>query len=557
MSTEHEPSPSFKTRRLGQMPEPSPAVVSAHGTGDSRWRALRAIEGAMASGRHRSLVQLSPGGGAGWVGGALVDRWVRFAGARRILFLLAGRGPAAVMQRRLECFEGEDGSPFGELYQTELWTEAADRQILDGSTRVLISIPAVLDELINVAESGDWPASTFDAVILMGGRESSISCCRSLARHFDAPWVGLVPGPSKAVLEFFEHHLLMEYHHHQAVADGLKVDLDMFHPRLTPERDWRLEQRPVVDGGDWRHRIRAARWQSPGGRTAQGVRMSQDALRTFVAFLRDGGLSQLFPGRDHLPKTLIYAADNDHARQVVDVFVDQLGLDQGFCEYLPRSVDADGSGLVKSFQEHYLPRLAVVDGGAGGLRVPVVELLMVLAPMPEPAEAESWLGWAGQAVSSAALRAVTPDADAKTHLRVLDLAGTLESRRQEIGSLVQSPSLGLAKVLELLAQGKTDSVLIHTLVGRLVRLAQRVDVDAHGRLAQAAGGQSLWSITRALVDALDVDRQLAWAQAHAALKEDDLPDDGEMAAAAQHLIRAAAEPLVEESGLVELLMGFA
>ena len=572
--------PSSFRSRLDQMPEAAPEAVLACGSEDPKLRALRAIEGSLASRRDRCLVQMTAGSGAALVANALIYRLIKVAGARRVLLLLDGEGSAIAMGHRLEGFAGEDGSPLRELWATELWTSKqgsapGGRAPLGSSTRVLVSTAETLCALIDPTASTDGgspdasgptyrpdlPPETFDAVIWMGSLESSIAGCRCLARYFDAPWVGLVPGPSKSALEFFEHHLLMEYHHHQAVADGLKVDLDLFHPRFTPDRGWQLEQRPVVEGGDWRLRIRAARWQKSdvamSAKTPGGVaRVSPDSTRSFVSFLQNDGFSRLFPGRDHLPKTLIYAAGSDQGRQVAEAIADQLGLDEGFCEYLPQSVDTDASGLVKSFQEHYLPRLAVVDSGAKGLRVPVVELLVVLAPMQDPTEAEQWLGWVGQSVSTAILRAVTPDARAKTHLRVLDLAGMFEGRAQGISSLIQSPSLALEKLLEHLTHGQLDSVLIHTLVGRLVRLAQRMDDEAHASLAHAADGQTLWSMTRALVDALDVDEQLAWAQAHAALKEDDLPDDAEMAVAAQHLIRAAAQPLIENPGLVELLVEY-
>ena len=560
---------SFRTR-LSEMPTVEPATLSAYGAGEPHRRVLEAVEASMASHRGRCLVQMTAGSGLESVARALIYRLLRFAGARRILLLTDGDGVGFTELGRLESLEVGDGSTFGEHFQIDHWAENSGPQKLDASTRVLIATPELLCSFSESAESAEdlprpmylseLPPETFEAVMLIGGRTSSFSSCRLLAEYFEAFWVGLVRSPSKQALDLFEHNLPAEYRHEQAVADGLKVDVDFYRPRFSLEGGWLLERKPNVEVVDWSRRTRAARWQpsigqAPKSASSAETRMSHEALRSLIRRLKDRWLAELFPGRDHLPKTLIYVADGDQARQVAEVISDELDLDDGFCVHLTRPFDLDPkAGPLKDFREHYLPRFALVDARARGLRVPAVELLVLLAPIEDSAEVDHWLGCAGPSVSSAALRAVTPDAEAKTHLVVLDGVGTLDDGPYEIKSLLQSPLLGIEKLIEHLAHGRVDSVLVHTLVGRLTRLAQRLDPEAHGRLAQAAEGQSLWSITRRLVDALDIDHQLAWAQAHAALKEGDLPDDAQVSEAARHLIQAAAAPLIERPELGRLLI---
>ena len=116
----------------------------------------------------------------------------------------------------------------------------------------------------------------------------------------------------------------MEYGHPQAVADGVNVNYDVY--RIKTEV---TEAGATVEAGYWLQVLdkptRARRdWQLDDDfeyapeeldRSVQ----SPDQIRTIARTLRDRWQSDLFPQWQELPKTLVFAKDDDHAEAIVGI----------------------------------------------------------------------------------------------------------------------------------------------------------------------------------------------------------------------------------------------
>src|SRR2546426_532717 len=110
------------------------------------------------------------------------------------------------------------------------------------------------------------------------------------------------------------------------------------------------------------------------------------------------------------------------------------------------------------------------------------------------------------------LQAVTPDAPAKTHFVIVDCVGICEKDLSDTQPLERKPSASFKSLLEHVALGGADPDVLSSLAGRLVRLDRQCGPKERDLIAQATGGTKLEGISRAIIQALDPDRQVEEAR---------------------------------------------
>jgi type I restriction enzyme, R subunit len=129
-----------------------------------------------------------------------------------------------------------------------------------------------------------------------------------------------------------------------------------------------------------------------------------------------GCSTEIFPGRTEVPKTLIFAKDDSHADDIVQIVREEFGKGNEFAvkiTYRPTGQARGPAGLVP---QQLQPRIVVtVDMIATGTDVKPIEcvLFMRIGEVPELLRADEGPGRAGHQPRHD-LQAVTPDADAKT-----------------------------------------------------------------------------------------------------------------------------------------------
>jgi type I site-specific restriction endonuclease len=151
------------------------------------------------------------------------------------------------------------------------------------------------------------------------------------------------------------------------------------------------------------------------------------------------------------------------------------------------------------------------------------------------------------------LKAVTPDAHAKTHFVIVDCVGITETPLADTYPLERSKSVPFKALLEHVAMGGSDPDVLSSLASRLARLAKECGPDEHTRIREASGGAGLTQIAHGIVDALDPDLQQARARSTHGLPGDQEPTDLQTKQAAQALAKEAVEPLATRPGLRQLL----
>ena len=153
----------------------------------------------------------------------------------------------------------------------------------------------------------------FDFIITDECHRSIYDLWRQVLEYFDAFLIGLTATPSEQTIGFFNQNLVMEYNHQQAVADGINVGYNVFRieAKITAEGST-IESGMTVDRRD--RRTRQVRWEeleeelpyTPGQLDRDVV--AEDQIRTGIQTFRDRVPTEIFPGREHVPKTIIFAS---------------------------------------------------------------------------------------------------------------------------------------------------------------------------------------------------------------------------------------------------------
>jgi type I restriction enzyme R subunit len=374
-------------------------------------------------------------------------------------------------------------------------------------------LESLFREPLPVGYNPATPVETFDVIFVDECHRSIYTLWRQVLEYFDAFIVGLTATPSKQTLGFFHQNLVTEYRHEQAVADGVNVDFDVFRIRTRI-----TEQGSKVDAGYWVDRrerdTRRRRWerldedlQYDAGQLDRDV-VTPDQIRTVIRTFRDK-LGEIFPGRTDVPKTLIYAKDDSHADDVVQVVREEFAKGNDFAQkitYKSRLTGADPEDLIRSFRNSYLPRIAVtVEMIATGTDIKPLEVVMFLRQVKSRNLFEQMKGRGVRVIDDADFRAVTPDGVSKTRFVIVDAVGVTEHEMADSQQLERKPTVSLEKLLRAVALGTADADVISSVAGRLARLDRQLSKDERELVARTAEGRSLSSITQGLVAAIDPD----------------------------------------------------
>ena len=337
---------------------------------------------------------------------------------------------------------------------------------------------------------------------------------RQVLEYFDAHVIGLTATPGKQTFGFFDQNLVMEYGHEQAVADRVNVDFDVYRIRTDiSERGSTIEAGLVTKFRD--RETRAVRLEKIDEDIVYDAKaldrqvVARDQIRTIVRTFRDK-LPEIFPGREWVPKTLIFAKDDSHADDIVQIVREEFGKGNDFAVKITYRSGSQGQRpeqLLQSFRNSPLPRIAVtVDMIATGTDVKPLECVFFMRMVKSRNFFEQMKGRGVRVIDPSDLRIVTPDAPAKDRFVIVDAVGVTEADLADTVPLERRPGVPLEKLLHQLALGITDPELVSSVASRLARLDQRLTSDDREELERLAG-MPLAELTRGLVESLDPDAE--------------------------------------------------
>ena len=558
--------------------------------GSLYWNQLQAVtnlERSFKRNRPRALVQMATGSGKTMAAITAIYRLIKYGGARRVLFLVDRRNLGEQAEKEFQGYRVPDSNrKFTELYNVQ---HLASNTIMDSSRVVISTIQrvysilkgepdldpmleeasqfetsgAAIKEPLPVIYSAEYPPEFFDVVVIDEVHRSIYTLWRQVVEYFDSFLVGLTATPSKQTLGFFNKNLVMEYNHERAVADGVNVDFEVYNIRTSiTERGATVKAKPDTMLGYRDRQTRALRWETPDEDLTYDPNeldrrvVAKDQIRTIVRTFRDQLPIDIFPGRQEVPKTLIFAKDDSHAEDIVEIVRDEFGRGNAFCQKITYKVTGvKPRDLIQAFRNQYEPRIAVtVDMVATGTDIKPIEIVMFMRAVKSRVLFEQMKGRGVRIIDPNDLRAVSgTDAVAKTHFVIVDCVGMTETQLADTQPLDRKRTVSLKALLEHVAMGGTDPELLSSLASRLARLSKQCGPQEHERVVEASGGPQLPDLCRAIVDGLDPDRQIEEARHTFNVPGDREPTESQVRQAAEALLKRATEPLATKPALRTLL----
>jgi type I restriction enzyme R subunit len=558
-------------------------------------KAIRQLEHSFGRSDPRALIQMATGSGKTFTAVNVAYRLLKFAAAKRILFLVDRGNLGKQTEDEFANFEPiDDPRKFPTLYTVQ---RLKTNSINPAAKVVITTIQRLYSMLKGEPEfdEGNEEGSSFDSAKPWHGEPPDVvyntgippeffdfiivdECHRSIYElwsqvllYFDSFLIGLTATPAGKTIGFFNQNLVMQYGHDEAVTDGVNVDFDVYRIRTRI-----TEQGATIAAGeagvyvDKRHKLtraeRLAFLDQDLTYTANQLDrdvVSESQIRTALQQFRDRVLPEAFAGRVEVPKTLIFAKDDSHADDIVRLvrevfaegneFCQKITYRTGFTKITNTVKNEDGTEsevtewvktsnltpdeILANFRNSFYPRIAVtVDMISTGTDVKPIECVFFLRNVKSAGFFEQMKGRGVRVISSDKLRVVTPSARVKDRFIIVDAVGVCEQDKTDSHTLNRDPSATLEQLLNFVAQGGTDPEALTTLAGRLARLQREFSQEQLAELKDLAGEKSFPDLAHGLLNACDPD-----AQADAAVQS------GAAAPPSPVQVKAAAEKLAQEA----------
>jgi type I restriction enzyme R subunit len=530
--------------------------------------AITNLEKSLREDRPRALIQMATGSGKTFTAANLAFRLIRYADAKRILFLVDRSTLGKQTKLEFERFVIPDTR---RNFPAEYNVQHLTTNTIDTTSRVCISTiqrvfsilkgdqeldPEVdehsiyelpVAEPVEVEYNPKLPPDEFDIIVIDECHRSIYGLWRQVLEYFDAHLIGLTATPTKQTFGFFNQNLVMEYSHDMAVADGVNVDFTIY--KIKTEITAAGSKIEAGEFAGYRDRMtRKVRWNAVDEPVEYAPNqldravVAPDQIRLILATFKDRLFTELFPGRRTVPKTLIFAKDDSHADDVVQMVREVFGKGNEFATKITyRAKDGKAEDLLQAFRNSLNPRIVVtVDMIATGTDVRPLECLIFMRMVKSRTYFEQMIGRGVRIMDDTEFQSVTDDAKRKDRFIVVDAVGVTDTDLVETTlPLERKPTASLKDLMKVVGFGNTEPDLASTIAGRLARLDARLPDDERKMLSKLAGGIGLGDIAHGIVEALDPDNQLAAVQQAGA----SVDDPAAVQQAATSLITEALKPL--------------
>jgi len=500
-------------------------------------KAIENIENSFRANKPRALIQMATGAGKTFTAASFIYRLLKFAKAKKILFLVDTRNLGEQAEQEFMKFVPQDDNrKFTELYNVQRLSSgyiSDDAQVCISTIQRLYSIlkDEELDdnaemenpnerwqpkEPMPVVYNEKYPIETFDFIVIDEAHRSIYNLWKQVLDYFDAYLIGLTATPDKRTYGFFNENVVSEYTYEESVADGVNVPYDVFliETEITKQGS-KIKAGEFVDK---REKLsRKKRWErldedetyTPNKLDKDIVNPSQ--IRNIIRAYKEN-LPKIFPnrydenGEYEVPKTLIFAKTDSHADDIINMVREEFGEGNEFCKKVTYKIDEDPKSVINKFRNAYYPRIAVtVDMIATGTDIKPLEVLLFMRDVKSTNYFQQMIGRGSRTIHDDDLKRVSKTANVKTHFVIVDAIGATKSKKTDSRPLERKPSIALKDLLGAVMMGASDEDLFTSLANRLIRLDRQLNDDEKEKITELSGGKTINNIVKDLLHAYDPD----------------------------------------------------
>ncbi|RIV26137.1 type I restriction-modification system endonuclease [Alicyclobacillaceae bacterium I2511] len=435
------------------------------GLRDYQYRAIQSVENALGEDARNILIAMATGTGKTRMAIGLIYRLIKAKRFRRVLFLVDRE---ALGQQAKDAFEEsrmEDYNTFTEIFELKGLTEKRP----EAETKVHIAtVQGMVKRILFSGEDSQVPTvDQYDCIVVdeahrgyildkemsdveyqFRDQNDYISKYRAVLDHFDAVKIGLTATPALHTTDIFGPPVFT-YSYREAVVDGCLVDHDPPH---------QFETHLKKNGIHWKAREQVATYVvgSSEVRTEwlpENVDIDVEGFNKMVItenFNRvviEELVKEIDPTLDE--KTLVFAATDNHADDVVRIFKEELTkqygeVDDDAVQKITGSIH-NPAQAIKRFKNEKMPNIVVtVDLLTTGVDVPKICNIVFLRRVKSRILYEQMLGRATR---------LCPEIG-KTHFSIYDAVGIYEALESvsTMKPVVVNPSVTFGELVQELQQ---------------------------------------------------------------------------------------------------------
>ena len=437
---------------------------------DCQYEAELKLEDSIRNGNKKSLAILATGAGKTYLGCLATYRLLNYTRVKRVLFLVDRNNLGTQAFTNFSKFDRtENGDKLTDLYTINKLKKNEDINsdivistiqklfaVLTGDT-IIDENEDKEDEILNnnenaddkVVELGDnivLSQNHFDFIIIDECHRSIYGKWKKVLDYFNnAIVLGLTATPTDETYAFFNKNIVEKYSYDDSIIDKVNV----------PPRIYRIKTKTTTFGGSinvGNMLEEISKKTNKETKYKSGIKIEFDKseldkvitdtnqIKTVLEIYRDAIYTDLYPEREpmweYIPKTLIFAKDDNHAKQIVSICEEVFKtkfynneLPKNFVQKITYSSE-NSQKLINDLRFDKSFRIAVtVTLVATGTDVEPLEVVMFMKPVNSGTLYTQMKGRGCRTMSQDKFKEITPNAEYKDRFYIVDAIGVTESEK--------------------------------------------------------------------------------------------------------------------------------
>ena len=442
--------------------------IEKKGLRDCQYNAEVSLEESFKNGKKKALAVLATGSGKTYLACLASYRLLNYTPVKRILFLVDRNNLARQTESEFSLFDRtEKQQPLSSLYQINRLKKAEDisGDVVISTIQKLFAVltgQAITDDdedkedemsfnrdnekNVKAVELGDdlkLPSDYFQFIIVDECHRSIYGKWKAVLDYFkDAKVLGLTATPTPEAYSYFNNNVIEKYTYDDSVVDGVNV----------PSRVFRIKTETSIHGGAIQEGETITEKTKVTGKTTEYTAteridytakqldrsvINKNQIETVLTAYRDSIYTKLYPERTedwrYIPKTLIFAKDDNHATQIVkcakEVFEEKFGgeVPDKYVQKITYSA-GDSNALIRDFRVEKEFRIAItVTLVATGTDVRPLEVVFFMNDVKSDVLYTQMKGRGCRVITDDKLKEVTPNATTKECFYIVDATGVTET----------------------------------------------------------------------------------------------------------------------------------
>ena len=504
------------------------------GLRDCQYEAITELEKSFRSGQKRALMVLATGAGKTYTACLAAYRMLSYTPMRRVLFLVDRNNLGKQAEGEFGTFRlTENGEAFNTIFTVNRLRSSSipsDSNVVISTIQRLFSFlkgetiedndeddenePA---EEVILPPNPDLPHDYFDMIIIDECHRSIYKNWRKVLEYFDtARLVGLTATPIPETMAFFNNNRIVNYTLEKSIVDGVNVDCRVYRikTQVTETGGAILEGEKFKEETRYTGEVKTVSSKETKTYTNKELNRSiinPAQIKLILTTYRDVVYTELFndpqrePNMDYLPKTLIFALNEAHATNIVQIAKEVFGrTDDRFVQKITYSA-GDSNELIRQFRNDKDFRIAVTCTlVATGTDVKPLEVVMFMRDVESLPLYIQMKGRGVRAIGDEQLRNVTPNAFSKDCFYLVDAVGVTEHEMTIPTATDESTTkiITLKELLERISHGYFPDEYLKRLAATLARIYNKADDSQRKEFARLSH-DDMKELSARIYDALE------------------------------------------------------